>query len=170
MSGDTVFFTAAALATPLLGGATWAFLRRARTAPGGPGRLLAGNLLVLLFLLSLLFLVAESYYRFWADGTMGNNMSRASQRWSERHWADNAQGVRDNVDYLVARAAGRRRITFLGDSFSAGHGIAKVEDRFINRIRAGNPGWEVHGFAMLGLSVVDHLALLDRLDAQGYEV
>ena len=154
----------------LLGVAAYCFLRRRGRTPGAWHHVVAGNLLVLLFLLALLFLGAETYYRFRGDATIGNNMSRVSQRWFERHWVRNRQGVRDNIDYHVAREAGKRRITFLGDSFSAGHGITDVDDRFINRIRAGNPDWEVHGFAMLGLSVVDYLTLLERIATEGYEL
>ena len=128
-------------------------------------RLLMGNLLVLLLLLSLALLGGEIYYRYLYDDTDSMNFSKVSERWFARHFHLNSWGTRDNVEYAHARQPGRRRVTFLGDSFTAGHGVRDVEDRFANRIRHLHPEWDVHILARPGLDTGDELkALSDCLD------
>src|ERR1051326_2333647 len=138
---------------PLLtGGVTWLFFRRIRDAgPRGAGlRLVAGNLLVLLFLGSVALAVGEAYYRYDHDTTDSLSYSKTSQRWFTRHWRTNAAGFRDNVEYADSIQPGKRRITLIGDSFTAGHGVKDVEDRFANRIRKAHPEWEVRLLAQSG--------------------
>ena len=138
---------------PLLtGGVTWLFFRRIRDAgPRGAGlRLVAGNLLVLLFLGSVALAVGEAYYRYDHDTTDSLSYSKTSQRWFTRHWKTNAAGFRDNVEYADSIQPGKRRITLIGDSFTAGHGVKDVEDRFANRIRKAHPEWEVRLLAQSG--------------------
>src|ERR1043166_10236465 len=103
-------------------------------AATGP-RLAAGNALVFCFLCSLGFLGGEIYYRFIYDTTDSFNYTKVSRRWQARHYQKNAQTVRDNVNYQLRIPPVKRRITFIGDSFTAGHGVKNVEDRFANRNR-----------------------------------
>jgi lysophospholipase L1-like esterase len=63
---------------------------------------------------------------------------------------------------------GKIRMTFLGDSFTAGHGIADVEKRFSNRIRSLRRGWEVHVFGYNGLDSIDELDFLSNRVPPGY--
>ena len=88
--------------------------------------LVAINLLVLAFLVSILFLPLEIYYRFIADRSDGLNLSRVSQRWFDRHYHFNNISIRDDIDYAAAIETGKRRLTFLGDSITPGHGVADV--------------------------------------------
>jgi hypothetical protein len=172
MSPDAIFLSIALLAPVLLGGAAFGFLRAA-TRPGrrpGAAAILGGNALFLLFLVSALFLAFELYHRHLYDATDTANRSRLSRRWFERYWHVNADEIRDDVDYARARAAGRRRITFLGDSYTTGHGIAQVEDRFVNRIRRARPGWDVHALAYNGINSVEQVDLLRRFVGEGYEL
>jgi len=139
----------------LLGLAARAFFRRVRAAraiaPTPRRTLVAGNLLVLAFLVSILMLAGECWCRFVYDSPDSFNATRASARWFERHYRKNSDSFRDDVEYdLGPVPAGRRRVTFIGDSFTAGHGVPDVADRFANRIRAARPGWDIHVFAIDG--------------------
>ena len=130
-----------------------------------------GNGIVVLLLLSLLLLAGEVYYRYVYDTTDSFALTRVTQRWNERYYHTNAAGVRDSLaSYDLAKRAGVRRVTFVGDSFTAGHGVRDVEDRFANRIRAAQPTWEVHVMASRGLETGDELARLTQLTGRGYEL
>jgi lysophospholipase L1-like esterase len=161
------------LLLPLVsGGWLWLFARGVRKCgtPARWPRLLLGNFLVLLFLLSLLVAGGEAYYRFAYDNTDSLSFTLTSQRWFQRHWRLNSSDCRDNIDYAKRIKPGRRRISFVGDSFTAGHGIKDVESRFPNRIRRLHPEWEVHVLAKPGLDTGDELEYLNDLLAQNYQV
>ena len=132
-------------------------------------KLLAGNLLVLLFAGSLATLLGETYFRFWYDTTDSFSFSKTSQRWFERHWHVNQWGFRDEQEYSRSRSSGKRRVTFIGDSFTAGHGIRDVNDRFANRIRNMHPDWEVHVLAKPALDSGAELNMLYELAQTTYE-
>ncbi len=51
-----------------------------------------------------------------------------------------------------------------------GHGIASVEDRFANIIRAAHPEWEVHTLAKIGFDTAEESDLLRRSLANGYQI
>ncbi|MBX3414485.1 MAG: SGNH/GDSL hydrolase family protein [Pirellulales bacterium] len=146
-------------------------VRRFRASTGwvSGAWLVLGNALVLVMLLAALFVVAESYYRWIYDTTEGPDLSRASQEWFRRHYQSNNGGFRDNIDYAMQPAAGRRRVSFVGDSFTAGHGVPDVNDRFANRVRRSlAPDVEVHCLAINGLDTAHQADLLEELFAQGY--
>ena len=130
--------------------------------------LLIGNTLVLALLLSLLFLGFESYYRFVCDRTdaMGNTL--VSTAWYARHFHKNALGLRDNIEYPMALASGKRRVTFVGDSFTAGFGVKDVEGRFVNRIRRLHPEWEVHAVAKPGLDTSTEVDIMHNLTVSNH--
>ncbi len=133
--------------------------------------LLAGNGLNLAFLLSLLFLGFESYYRFVCDRTdaMGNTL--VSTAWYARYFHKNEYGFRDNVEYANALTPGKPRITFVGDSFTAGFGLKDVEDRFVNRLRRRHPEWEVHAIAKPGLDTSTEVEVMHNLTvSNGYRL
>ena len=136
----------------------------------GWGRLLIGNALVLLCLVTPVMLAGETYFRFFYDATDSLAYTRVSERWVQRHWQVNSAGCRDNVEYTPAIQPGKRRISFVGDSFTAGHGIKDVEDRFPNRLRRAHPDWEIHVVAMVGLDTGGELALMKKAFARGYQV
>lgn len=125
--------------------------------------LVAGNALILALLLSLLFLGFETYYRFVCDRTdaMGNTL--VSTAWYERYFHRNSLGLRDNIEYSMALTPGKRRLTFVGDSFTAGFGVKNVDDRFVNCIRRLHPEWEVHAAAKPGLDTSTEVDLLHTL-------
>jgi 4-amino-4-deoxy-L-arabinose transferase-like glycosyltransferase/lysophospholipase L1-like esterase len=114
-------------------------------------------------LLSALILAAECYYRFIYDATEAFSMSKTSRIWLERHYATNKQGFRDVEDYELEIAEGHRRVTFVGDSNTAGFGLADVHDRFANRLRHDMDGVEVHACAVDGLNTGDQIRLLENI-------
>ena len=157
----------------VVSGAVLVFLARAhrvRSAAAGWLRLLLGNLLVSVFLLSMALLAGEVYYRFYYDATDALGYTKVCRRWYQRHWRTNSSDCRDTLDYSLQCAPERRRITFLGDSFTAGHGIRNVEDRFANRIRIAHPEWEIHILAQPGFDTGNELEYLRNILSQGYRL
>ena len=172
-AGDIVVFTAMMVLPVLMGGLVVWFVRSPRVKGGlRRGLVLVGaNLLVLAFLSSLALAVFEGYYRFWCDTTDSFGLTRITLRWAKRHFILNKSGFRDNVEtYDLRLTPGRRRITFLGDSFTAGHGIDEVRDRFANRIRTSEPGWEVHVVAVNGADTGGELKRFQRMIEAHYQL
>ena len=133
--------------------------------------LLIGNGLILAFLLSLLLLGFETYYRFGCDRTdaMGNTL--VSLAWTRRHVQLNSSGFRDNLDYAMPLVPGKPRITVVGDSFTYGYGLRNVDDRFANRIRHLHPEWEIHVVAKPGLDTSTEVDALHVLTvSNGYRL
>lgn len=166
MSAENVALAAfvALVAAAVLG--VRAFFRRVR-ARGAAARtwrtLVAGNLLVLAMLISVAMLAGECWFRFVYDSTDTFDATRASARWFERHWRKNSDSFRDDVEYdLGPVPAGKRRVTFVGDSFTAGHGVANVADRFVNRVRAARPDWDVQAWAINGWDTGRELAFIEE--------
>lgn len=170
VSAEAVFLTALFATPPALAACAWLFFRAGRGRTPGAARLLAGNALLSLLLLSLVAVALEVQLRWLHDDTDVWNRSRVSRRWFERHWRENADGVRDDVEYARARSRGVPRITFLGDSYTAAHGVKDVGDRFVNRLRRLRPGWEVHAFAYNGANTPEEIEALRRIAAEGYEL
>lgn len=142
-----------------------------RSRPAGWPALLAGNALLLAFLVSSLFLAFETYYRFVCDRTDAMANTLVSEAWKARHYHLNSSGFRDNLDYSNALTPGRRRVTFVGDSCTAGYGVKNVEDRFVNRIRRRHPDWEVHAVAKLGLDTSTEVETMHNLTvSNGYRL
>ena len=126
-----------------------------------------------ILLTGLLLLLAEGcFYRFvnLSDSFGTSNMGRL---WFWRNVHENNWGHRDNVDYTFQLAPGKSRIVFLGDSFTFGHGVRDVEDRFANRIRKrleqAAPGrYEVQALSFPGWSTRREKEFLSKLRGQGF--
>lgn len=132
--------------------------------------LLGWNALLLLFLVSIVFLAGETYYRFAVDTTNTFSINKVSQRWFERYYDKNNFNTRDNIDYPRPLTPGKRRITIIGDSFTAGHGIKNVEDRMGNILRKIHPEWEVHVMALNGIESDQQAEFLPKFaEVDGYE-
>ncbi|MGD1848409.1 MAG: hypothetical protein ACFB10_23710 [Salibacteraceae bacterium] len=126
------------------------------------GFIITWNLALTLTLLTALFAIGETWYRFVLDTTDSFGLNKITTRWMHRHFQPNGQGFRDNQDWEMARTPGKRRITFIGDSFTAGHGVESVDDRFANRIRKAHPEWEIHIMGNNGLETEDVGYLIER--------
>ena len=131
--------------------------------------LLQGNLLVFLLLLSLVTAAGELYYRFLYDETDSFALTNSTNRWILRHYQYNNSKYRDNQDYTVERPANKTRITFVGDSFTAGHGIRDVNQRFANLVRHQNPELDVQVFANNGWDTGHQLEMLAQLNTGALE-
>jgi hypothetical protein len=130
--------------------------------------LLVGNVLVFGTLAGLTCATAETYFRFFYDTTDSLGSTRVSERWVQRHWHINAAGVRDDIEYSPGLDDGKRRLSFVGDSFTAGHGIKQVDDRFPNLLRQAHPDWQIHVLANVGLDTGAEIVLVNKLAAKGY--
>ncbi len=132
--------------------------------------LLAANALVLAGLLSVVVCGLEVYYRYFYDSTDLLGLTRISARWFERHYQYNKLEIRDNIEYMSTVAPGRKRVTFLGDSFTAGHGVADVDKRFVNLMRERTAGrLELHAAARNGFDTGQEVGALRLLADLGYE-
>jgi hypothetical protein len=165
-------FLGMVVAPVALGAATLVYMRRhaARGTSGSWRAVAAGNVLLLLTLTSVVLLGFEIHLRFFYDASDGDNRTRISQRWFERHWQRNNVGLRDDVDYTMQRDPARRRFSFVGDSFTAGHGVADVGVRYANRLRRARPEWEVHTLAVPGFETPEETRLLRDMLRRGYEL
>jgi hypothetical protein len=137
--------------------------RRLRQLPSTWRQLAVGNGLVLALLLSVLFLSGEIYFRFIFDSTDAFNLSNVSTRWFNRYWQTNSFGFRDDISYSFALTPSKRRVSFVGDSFTAGQGIKEIDKRFPNLIRRAHPDWEIHVLAHPGFDTGFEGALLKRI-------
>lgn len=114
---------------------TWCFFRffpRDRHRRTG---LVLGNALVFLVLLGGVAFVAESYLRFVAVYTDSFGVSLPARRWFALHTRLNSLGCRD-PEWTTRKPTTVRRVAFVGDSFTYGWGIERVEDRFTDLIQA----------------------------------
>jgi hypothetical protein len=132
-------------------------------------RILAVNVVSVILLLGLMFAGGEIYYRYVYDTTDSLAYTKVTRQWVERYYVENAAGFRDNIQYSLSVEPGRRRISFLGDSFTAGHGIKSVEDRFPNILRREHPEWEVHVLARFGADTGAELLTLKKCVDDGYQ-
>jgi hypothetical protein len=131
--------------------------------------LIAGNALICVLLFSVFVLSGELYYRFVYDTTESFGLSKTTQRWFTRHFRRNSLGFRDSIEYPNTSEAGSPRVTFLGDSFTAGHGIANVEDRFVNIVRDQLPAYDVHSFSMCAWDTPQEMSCLNMAGKSGYD-
>lgn len=144
------------------------FVQRRAHQRGKAVWIVVGNGLVFFFLCSLALLGGEIYYRFFYDTTQVTDVTKTSKSWFKRHWKENSWGLRDDEEYSHRRVPGQRRVSFIGDSFTAGHGV-EVEERFANLYRARRPDLEVHVLAGRGADTGHELNLLGELLGRGYQ-
>jgi len=144
-----------------------------RRNPHRGGLALAGKISLSLLVMSILLLGVESYYRFLYDTTDAYQAGLISQRWVSRYYQFNNFGVRDDMDYAAAPPPGKIRVTFLGDSYTNGHGVPDVENRFVNLIREEHPDWDVQMLAKDGLDtggMLNRVAALKRGGDYGFDL
>src|SRR5437879_4303155 len=159
------------LLLPVVGVAAIFFVARAlRTAPARRYQIVIFNLGLLILLLGSVLLAGEIYYRFFCDTTDALDFTKVSERWFQRHYHQNLFGCRDSIEYSNHIQTGKRRISFLGDSFAAGHGIMNGENRFANRIRRAHPEWEIHVIARPGFDTTNEIKSIEALTAGNYEL
>ena len=102
-------------------------------------------------------LAVEAAFTFVAS-SHGVGYTIASRIWHERHWAPaNALGYRDVAG---PAPAGKRVVWALGDSFTAGHGIADVADRYPDRLAVARPDLHVVNLGQCGADTAEELRRL----------
>ena len=114
-------------------------LRMRRKRQGRTGRVGWVNAGLSVWLLLAMLTGCELYFALCVDQSDGFNMTNVSRRWFDRHieFQRNAFGARDVAQFPRQLPPNTRRICFVGDSFTIGHGIANMQDRFTDRIAAG---------------------------------
>lgn len=77
--------------------------------------------------------VPELLCALFYDTTDSFSQTNVSRRWFEHHVHANRAGYRDARDLPTTRIGHRKYVAFAGDSFTFGHGLPNVEDRFSDR-------------------------------------
>lgn len=100
--------------------------------------------LLSLWILLVMLTGFELYFAFMFDATDSFNMSLVSRKWFRKYVAPQQRGLefqsgggltyRDDQEFRSPHSS-EKHILFIGDSFTFGHGLKRVEDRFSNRIR-----------------------------------
>lgn len=123
---------------------------------------------LMIFVLSM-----EGFFAFIYDQTDSFGFLLTSQRWFKRYYRLNNLGFRDDKDYHYKKAPGVKRIVFIGDSFTAGHGIKSIENRFGGRIeqrlKGINKDYEVYTIAQNGWDTIHEVKTLAGLIDKGFE-
>jgi hypothetical protein len=127
----TVWLVALGLLVTLL-------LRARRRSHQAPRRLLFVNAGLSLAMLLVVVTAGELAFACFADFSDTFSISNVSKRWLEVHIEaeKNKNGFRDRNELTTYVAGGKKRIIFVGDSFTAGHGIRRMDDRFTDLIAA----------------------------------
>jgi lysophospholipase L1-like esterase len=152
---------------------TWCFFKFFPRAKRPGTALVLGNALILLCMLGGIALLAETHLRFVSVKTDAFGMTWAAQRWFLLHTEFNSLGCRDK-EWTRVKPPGVRRIAFVGDSFTYGWGIERVEDRFPDRVEArlnasgagrfevlnvAKPGWDTADQLQPISDMIEHYAL-----------
>lgn len=105
-----------------------------------------------------LFTGCELAFALFVDHTDAANTTNISQRWIRRHidGEQNNAGFRDSRDFSKKLPKGVRRICFFGDSFTVGHGVKNMRDRFSDRIAARLEEVHPQKFVVANLGVLGY--------------
>ena len=167
---NAIFLTLCPLIVILLGLSIFAlYIYHKRHKPESFIFTIIVNLAVTSFLLAIVFLLFEAYFRFIYDSTDSLLSTRCCVKWFQKYYHTNKSGFRDDIEYEKDIPYGKTRITFLGDSFTAGHGIKNIENRFVNIIRGKNSNYDVHMLAIPGFGSKEELDVLEKAFAEGYK-
>ncbi len=141
---------------------TWCFFKLFPSDKHRKSGLILGNGLVFLCFLGVIAMAGETYLRFTVVETDSFGVSLPARRWFALYTEKNTMGCRD-YEWAVEKPAGVRRVAFVGDSFTYGWGIKRVQDRFSDivgeRFAELSPGSvEVMNVAKPGWGSSDQLA------------
>jgi len=122
---------------------TWCFFRFFPRDRRPRIRLVLGNTLATLCLLSVVGIGAETYLRFFYTDTDAFGVTLTAKRWLKVYPKLNSWYCRD-IEWTEGKPDGVRRVAFVGDSFTYGWGIRNEDDLFVSIIRrrlaARSPG------------------------------
>jgi hypothetical protein len=92
------------------------------------------NLVLVFFSLFLTLMALEIYMKVFFAQTDDFGHTLAFKNWYKRYWGQtNSLGYRDQ-EWTWDDVAGKHKIMVLGDSFAAGYGIERQEDRMSNQL------------------------------------
>lgn len=119
----------------------------------------------------------EIGFAAFADSTDAFNMTNISKRWFRRYIEPqrNEDGFRDCRPLQRKLAAGKKRVVFYGDSFTIGHGLRRMEDRFSDLVEVGlnakseTAPWEVSNFGECGWEIATIEGMMKATFTEGYE-
>lgn len=119
---------------------------------------LLGNIATLLLPITLLFVGLEMAFMFVAQSQEGG-LTLASHIWFERYWPPMAGDYRDvpKTDTL-----GKKKVLIVGDSFTAGHGLKSVDERYGNVLaqKLGDKQYVTYNLGISGSDTRDEYARL----------
>lgn len=170
----------------LLGMAVWLFslaaavivlLKTRRASRGRKLRLGFVNAGLTLWMLLSLITCVELYFALFVNRSDSLNRTNISKRWISEYidGQKNEAGFRDSQELTKRVPEGTRRIMFFGDSFTAGQGIPRREDRFTDLLRADLDHLQggkvrVANLGELGLETAQITAKVEAVLSQGYDV
>ncbi len=118
------------------------------------------NLILVICVIFDFLIFAELAFALLYVQTDAINMTNSSKRWFELYLENqrNEFGARDIDEFVRTLPADQKRICFIGDSFTVGHGIKDIHDRFSNlieeKLEKQNPGqFKVANLADPGLEI-----------------
>lgn len=160
----------------LLWGALVALIRLRQKLTGRPQRQRWVHAGLSVWMLLALLSACELGFALFVEHSDSFNTTNVSKRWFERHIEDqrNEFGARDAHEFPRNAPVGKRHIWFIGDSFTIGHGIRRMADRFSDRVAGlldeSNPGeFLVSNLADPGLDISQVEARVQGLFQNGYD-
>jgi hypothetical protein len=161
----------------VLAGSFVVLVKARRRRRGNPRRLRLIHLALSVWMCLALVTACEAWFAFFVDRSDAFNTTNISRRWTQLHIdaERNAMGFRDRAEFEKTVPAGSRRICFVGDSFTIGHGIVVMADRFSDRVAAAleakQPGrYLVANVADLGLEVAQVEGRIGAILKDGHDV
>lgn len=150
-----------------------------------PGRRRAVQMLLSIWTLLATLTALELYFAFLYDTTDSFNMTNVSKKWFEKHVRpqlgalavrdDQVVIYRDDHPFPESLDSKQHHICFVGDSFTFGHGVKNVADRFSNLVAAdgerNHPGkFAVSNLASAGADLYWIETLLDAVLGSDYRI
>lgn len=151
--------------------------RRSAKKAGKKGRLRLWNAALSCWMLLAFLTGCEWFFAMFVDHSDAMNFTNVSKRWIIRHIdeAQNDAGFRDANEFTKTIPEGQKRICFFGDSFTAGHGVDDMSDRFTDligqRLEEVHPGqYIVANLGQLGYEVTLIESLVWGALREGHEI
>jgi len=121
------------------------------------------NTLTCLFTLIFAYFILEFYFfNFPQSDQFGHTWS--ARRWMQKYWNPvNSLGYRD-IEHSSSELSQKKTVVVLGDSFAAGYGINKIDDRFSNQLQKKlGDSWIVRNVARNGWGTQEEYEALTAL-------